>query len=86
MVWSSWGTLKGCSSCFRSPEARLKLQFQVFLRIWACIGHFTTNNTTKNTMGAACSPRNQKNKSEENLPIAARCHTTQHDGVTWRPS
>ncbi|KAK2428317.1 hypothetical protein QL285_026845 [Trifolium repens] len=38
------------------------------------------------TMEAACLPRNLKNKSEENLFIAARCTTSQHDGVTWRPS
>jgi hypothetical protein len=37
-------------------------------------------------MEVACLPRNQKNKSEENLHIAARYSTSQHDGVTWRPS
>jgi hypothetical protein len=28
----------------------------------------------------------RRNKSEENLSIAARCVLSQHDGVTWRPS
>ncbi|KAK2437148.1 hypothetical protein QL285_022076 [Trifolium repens] len=38
------------------------------------------------TMGDACWQRNQKNKSAKYLSIAARYSTSQHDGVTWRPS
>ncbi|KAK2373790.1 hypothetical protein QL285_074801 [Trifolium repens] len=43
-------------------------------------------NFHRATMEAACSPRKQKNKSEENLFIAARYSTSQHDDITWRPS
>ncbi|KAK2450807.1 hypothetical protein QL285_009906 [Trifolium repens] len=38
------------------------------------------------TMKDACLPRKQKNKSDENMFIAARWSISQHDGVTWRPS
>jgi hypothetical protein len=44
------------------------------------------NVSHRATMGAACWPRKQKNKSEENLCIAARWSTSQHDDITWRPS
>jgi hypothetical protein len=44
------------------------------------------DNFHRATMEAACSPRKQKNKSEENMFIAARYSTSQHDDITWRPS
>ena len=38
------------------------------------------------TMEAACWPRNQQRKSEENLLFVLRCLSSWYDDLTWRPS
>ena len=38
------------SFCILDSGLMLFLVLWVFLRIWACLGHFTTNNNTKNTI------------------------------------